>query len=474
MFCVQCGAKLADDAKFCMQCGAKVMTIAQPGPSVEPVPAVEPAPAVEAVPVEPAPEVEAVPVEPAPAVEAVPVEPAPAVENVVVEAAAPIEPVSVAEPGPAVVPEPAAEPVSVMDSTPAEEPAPAFESAPAAEPVQAGNMTSNASGAPAGTEPAKKKPKVWLIVLIVVLVLILICGCGGCGIGFAVLRSNTKKLSNAITSEVESNIDGIFSEFEPDSTDSDYPDSIDDYNYGTEAVDVSMGDISNAFYEGSIKIESVSGADELIRYLEEASGISMGDSEKEEFRNPDISSSPNMQLRIFSANDADPNGKKYEEGEFALLIPYACGIMFPEYHTFSGYDMLTNEEIDSGSYADLTTIRPVNGKFSLKRQVPDEGKIYASNLLKNYAKDIDGGDFGSELTGTFREGRLNGDYGIDGTYTIMLWYGDMEEPYVVKYSYSVDYICSMEEYYNMVNGNGFDNDDYDFEDSDFEDFDFDN
>ena len=140
--------------------------------------------------------------------------------------------------------------------------------------------------------------------------------------------------------------------------------------------------------------------------------------------------------------------------------------------------MLTNDEISAGNYEDLITIQPVNGKFSLKRQVPDEGKIYAGNLLSGYASYMDGGDFGSELTGTFRDGNVNGNYGIDGTYTLMFWYGDMEKPYEVKYSYSVDYVCSADEYSQMVTGgnNGYDSDDYDYDydDFDFDDFDFDN
>ena len=79
-------------------------------------------------------------------------------------------------------------------------------------------------------------------------------------------------------------------------------------------------EISNAFYEGTCKIESVSGADELIAYLEKVSGATMSDSEKETFRNPDITSTPNMQMQISSSSQTDANGTSYYDGEFGILL----------------------------------------------------------------------------------------------------------------------------------------------------------
>lgn len=492
MFCMQCGAKLADDSKFCTQCGAKVNVIAEPAaeaapaadaapatPVVEPAPAIESAPVVEAAPVEPVPAVEAAPVEPAPAVEAVPVEAAPEV------AVAPVEPAPEVEAA-TVESAPAVEPVVVPESE-------VLNSAPAAEPsvgpvpvettsASTGNTPEAPAPAPAPA-PAKKKPKVWLIILLVVLGLLLICGCGGCGIGCAVVKKIQKgKMNNFIANEISSELDfgSVFGE----NNSEDDTDIFGNNNPGTDigdvdvigsgdAVNVTTDDVSNAFYEGTVSIESVSGADELISYLEEVSGTTMSDSKKEAFRNPDISSTPNMQMQISSSDNVDPDGNNYYDGEFGLLIPYACGISYPEYRSFSGWDMLTNDEIDAGEGEDLITIRPDNGKFSLKRQVPDEGKIYANNLLTAYAPDIDGGDFGSEITGTFRDGKINGKYGIDGTYKIMFWYGDMEKPYEVTYKYSVDYVCSAEEYAQSAGGysGGSDDYDYDSDDYDYDDFD---
>ena len=534
MFCVQCGTKLADDAKFCMQCGAKVTTIAEPAapvtesataavvepapapveepvpvadsapvvetvPVIEPIPQVEPAPAVETASVEPAAVVEPAPVEPAPAVEAVPVEPAPQMEAATVEPAPAVEPVVV---GPAVeevvvesvtevIPEPVAEPAPAVGPEPVEttsvvEPVP-VETTPVVESTPVETTAASASGAPAdGTaapSPAKKKPKVWLIVLLIVLGLLLICGCGGCGIGCIVVKkAGQNGLNNLLSSELSSDfdIDSLINQGNGEDESDDPFGNIDSVIVdGTDgAANVTTQEISNAFYEGTCKIESVSGADELIAYLEKVSGATMSDSEKETFRNPDITSTPNMQMQISSSSQTDANGTSYYDGEFGILLPYACGSFSPQYRSFSGWDMLTNDEISAGNYEDLITIQPVNGKFSLKRQVPDEGKVYAGNLLSGYANIIDGGDFGSELTGTFRDGKINGNYGIDGTYTIMLWYGDMEKPYEVKYSYSVDYVCSADEYSQMVTGgnNGYDSDDYDYDydDFDFDDFDFDN
>ena len=518
MFCVQCGAKLADDAKFCMQCGAKITTIAEPAapvtetvPVIEPIPQVEPAPAVgnatvepaavvDPAPVEPAPTVEPVPVEPAPQMEAATVEPAPALEPVVVTppveevvvvptAEPVVEPVPVAEPvvEPVPVAEPEVEPVPAAE--PAVEPVPVTEPASAVEPVPVETTpvettAASASGAPADgaatPAPAKKKPKVWLIVLLIVLGLLLICGCGGCGIGcIALKKAGQNGLNNLLSSELSSDfdIDSLINQGNGEDESDDPFGNIDSVIVdGTDgAENVTTQEISNAFYEGTCKIEAVSGADELIAYLEKVSGTTMSDSEKETFRNPDITSTPNMQMQISSSSQTDANGTSYYDGEFGILLPYACGSFSPQYRSFSGWDMLTNDEISAGNYEDLITIQPVNGKFSLKRQVPDEGKVYAGNLLSKYAADIDGGDFGSELTGTFRDGNMNGNYGIDGTYTLMFWYGDMEKPYEVKYSYSIDYVCSVDEYQQMISGGngGYDSDDYDYDYDDYDDFDYD-
>ena len=123
MFCMKCGAKLADNATFCGNCGTPV-TDAAPAPA----PA-EAAPA-PAAPVEAAPAV-------VPAAEAAPVEPAPAVA-----VPAPVEAVPAAEIAPApveAVPVAPAVPVEAMPVAPAPDAAAVPGAAPAPAPAPAAN-----------------------------------------------------------------------------------------------------------------------------------------------------------------------------------------------------------------------------------------------------------------------------------------------------------------------------------------------
>ncbi len=435
MFCTQCGNKLLDDAKFCPQCGAKVVTA--PEPVAEP--AVEAAPVVEPV------------VEAPPVVEPV-VEAAPVVEPVV-EAAPVVEP--------------------VVEATPVVEPTPVETTAAAG----ANTATTNAS-AGATTEAPKKKKKVWLIVLIAVLGSFLLIGLIII-IAVVILFNVAKnKISNQINNGINNSINSFTSEIESEFGITGENTSQTTTVGGSGELDyyVNINNIKNASYEGTCEIVSVSGADSMIAYLEKVSGKSLSDEEKEEIRNPELGINNKFQLAIFS-EDENYGEQQYYDGEFSLTVPLPIGVDGDySYRNYSGWDMLTYAEIDEGNYADIITIKPENNKFTLKRQIPDEGKIYASGIFPDYADDMDDGDFGMELTGTVKPGKNDDTFAIDGTYTLMYWYGSMEEPYVIKYNYSVDHSMKLSDVYNNGYDGGdyddFDYDDSDYGDIDYEDFDF--
>ena len=466
----------ATEVEPAQEIAAKEIPVAEPVTEA----VVEAAPAVEAVPVEPAPAVESVPVteavtvQEAPVVEAASVEPAPAVEEAVVEPAPAVEPVTVEPAATSFTPEGAPVETTVApEGTPVE--------------TTAAPGSTNASATPAG-QPKKKK-KVWLIILIIVLAVFLLGAIlliGGCAIAVGIIKKNVAKNGQNI-------INQIGSELTSELTANGFTETPSGYSYGNPDIeidipglsdageeldyDVSISNLKNAIYDGTCEIASVSGADEMINYLEKVSGKTLSDAEKENLRNPSLGSSNQFQLLIYSA-DEDYSGEKYFDGEFGILLPVTIGSDVPLTRSFSGWDMLTYDEIAAKNYENKITIRPVNNKFSLKSQVPDEDHLYANNMFPAYAAKMGDGDFGTELTGTVKHGNTDVTFGIDGTYTLMFWYGDMAEPYIVKYNYTTKYLKNIT---SAISESGYNNgndvpgyDDMDWENYDWENYDWDN
>lgn len=499
MFCSQCGTKMGDDSKFCPNCGAKVLGV--PAPAAEPAPAAPVAePVVEAAPETPVAEA-AVPVaEPAPAAPvAEPVvqsvyqpeivavkepiaEPAaqemaapvaeaaaePVVEAVAEPVAEPVvEPVvePVAEPVVEPVAEPVVEPIVKPAAAPAEqatevlyntEPAPAAAPEMQGTPAPEATTTSGPAPAPAKT---KKKPKVWLIILIVLAGLFLLCGCGGIITAIVVslkIKSSNQNLNNFVnqlnnSSEVTTEVTGPGNS---GLTVANAPDH-----------NLTIEEVNRKVYSGSSEITEVTGADAMIDYLEQVSGNSLSEDQKEKFRRPDISGMPYTEISIYD--------DEYSNCGWQITFPYACGID-AEAHYISDWDLLTHAEIDmyDSDVFDSVGIHLNNNTFNIKGQVPDEGD-YAPNFFEEFADYMRNGQFGIQFVGTMVNADIPGEYGIEGYYQIMFWYDTMPEPYVITYKYDVDYSYSQDEtdeYYDDSFGeDSFDEDFFD-EDESGEDF----
>ena len=377
-------------------------------PVVEPVaePVVEPA--VESV-VEPIVEPVAAPVEQATEV-LYNTEPAPAAE-----------PQFNAEPQPEVIPAAAPE----MQGTPAPE----------------ATTTSGPAPAPA---KAKKKPKVWLIILIVLAGLFLLCGCGGIITAIVVslkIKSANQNLNNFVnqlnnSSEVTTEVTGPGNS---GLTVANAPDH-----------NLTIEEVNRKVYSGSSEITEVTGADAMIDYLEQVSGNSLSEDQKEKFRRPDISGMPYTEISIYD--------DEYSNCGWQITFPYACGID-AEAHYISDWDLLTHAEIDmyDSDVFDSVGIHLNNNTFNIKGQVPDEGD-YAPNFFEEFADYMRNGQFGIQFVGTMVNADIPGEYGIEGYYQIMFWYDTMPEPYVITYKYDVDYSYSQDEtdeYYDDSFGEDF-------------------
>ena len=440
MFCSQCGQKLNDDAKFCARCGAKVVTL----PAAEPAAAPEPAPAATPVEVQTAPaEQVATPVTPAEQV-AAPVTPAeqvaapvaPAVETVPVVmdeiphteepagASEPVAPLPMAAAAQPVMSEPvyaAAEPVYAAPVQPAAEPVYAAPAQPVATPV-----------APA--KPKKKKKKIWLVILLVlfglfiafILVLIILVA-----IFIKPIRSYVEKVKDSgfvetsFTWEDESQTTSEETTETPSEEINPFGGEDDPFGNKESSDPVSDEDISGLTLKGNVAISKVSGADEMIRYIQQITGKMLSEEEMNRIRMPDI----------FSAMDQfEMNIKDYDDVEngWAVTFPVASG------SECKPVSLGIRDFIKDGETLNPIRIHLDNNKFSIQRQVPDKNEAFAKQIFPEYYAKMSNGTYGIMLNGTFAKSEdKDGEeiFKVSGYMQIMLWYDTMSEPYTLMYHY---------------------------------------
>jgi hypothetical protein len=336
-------------------------------------------------------------------------------------------------------PAPAAEPQFNAEPQPEVIPA----AAPEMQGTPAPEATTTSGPAPAPAK-AKKKPKVWLIILIVLAGLFLLCGCGGIITAIVVslkIKSANQNLNNFVnqlnnSSEVTTEVTGPGNS---GLTVANAPDH-----------EVNITEINEKSYAGTVEITEVTGADAMIDYLEQVSGKTLSEDQKEKFRHPDISGKNDTEISI--TDDG------YTDCAWEISFPFASGIDVDNRYV-SYWDLLTYAEIESddNSLLDNVGIHLNNNTFAVKGQVPDEGD-YAPSYFEEFADYMRNGQFGVQLVGTLVNSTIPGEYGIEGYYQLMFWYDTMPEPYVITYKYDVDYNYTHEEtdeYYDDSFGEDF-------------------
>ena len=424
MYCSICGNKLADNALFCPNCGTKVekeesveevksetvvetsAPAAEPAAEAAPVqesaPAVEPEvkaePVAEEAPVAETPEAEvkAEPVAETPAAEpvaeAAPVaeetpaavettaqESAPAEAEVKAEPVAEAAPAPAAEPAPAPVvePAPAAEPAPAPVAEPA--PAPAVEPAPAAEPAPAPAVEPTPAVAPtpapapskkaAKADKPKKKGKGCLIAAIIIVVLLVIAILLAVVVVGGLILVSNGTIGGGTTKQDYSNCSAFY------------------------------GD-----YQGTSKVVSTSGSQDLLDYLDEN-----GQSIDINVLYTDKSESP-FAISLYDDSDVSP-------ASWDLMVD--MGEYF-DYQRFNNRTFITYSDFGKGKYESGDLIPNETGYFFIEVEDTDSEGYLSENLFGINDKD---GKYKMTM-----EGFVVGDT-ISGALDISFYYGDMEHPY---------------------------------------------
>ena len=408
MYCSICGNKLADNALFCPNCGTKVekeesveevkseTVVETPAPAAEPAadaaPVQESAPAVEPevkaepvaeeapVAVTPEAEVKAEPVAETPAAEpvaeAAPVaeetpaavetpaqESAPAAEEVKAEPVAEAAPAPAAEPAPVVEPAPAAEPAPAPVAEPA--PAPAVEPTPAVAPAPAPAPSKKAAKA----EKPKKKGKGCLIAAIIIVVLLVIAILLAVVVVGGLILVSNGTIGGGTTNQDYSNCSAFY------------------------------GD-----YQGTSKVVSTSGSQDLLDYLDEN-----GQSIDINVLYTDKSESP-FAISLYDDSDISP-------ASWDLMVD--MGEYF-DYQRFNNRTFITYSDFGKGKYESGDLIPNETGYFFIEVEDTDSEGYLSENLFGINDKD---GKYKMTMEG-FVVGTA-----ISGTLDISFYYGDMEHPY---------------------------------------------
>ena len=432
MFCSQCGMKLEDNMKFCARCGAKVVaSTADPQVEAAEAPAVEtPAPVEVAASAAPAPAV-AASAAPAPVAET----PAPAMDEIPhteepASASVPVEPLPItAAAKPVAAPVAAAQPVATPVAAAQPIAASAAPAQPVAQPYAAQPYVAPVPAQPVATAPAKpkkKKKKVWLVILLVLL---------GLFIAFIlIVIILVAVFIKPIRNYIQRVQDSGFTEFMVSSEDiSEIPSEIRPYlpddpfgGEGQEEVQplgpVEDEDIKDLQLAGNISVASVSGAEEMMKYLESVIGRKLTDDEVKRIQNPDIF--PDMNKFEMAIKDYDD-----VENGWAVTFPVASGtdskLMSLGIHDFE----------KEGESLGALGIHLTDNEFSFQRQVDDKGEKFAKQIFPDFYSNMKNGQFGIMMNGTFRHGETEDIYSVSGYMQIMIWYDTMKEPYTIMYHY---------------------------------------
>ncbi len=396
MYCSICGNKLADNALFCPNCGTKVekeesveevksetvvetsAPAAEPAAEAAPVqesaPAVEPEVKAEPVAETPAPAVEAAPVAETPAAEpvaeAAPVaEETPAAVETTAQESAPVaeevkaEPVAEAAPAPVAEPAPAVEPAPVAEPAPA--PAPAVEPTPAVAPAPAPAPSKKAAKA----DKPKKKGKGCLIAAIIIVVLLVIAILLAVVVVGGLILVSNGTIGGGTTKQDYSNCSAFY------------------------------GD-----YQGTSKVVSTSGSQDLLDYLDEN-----GQSIDINVLYTDKSESP-FAISLYDDSDVSP-------ASWDLMVD--MGEYF-DYQRFNNRTFITYSDFGKGKYESGDLIPNETGYFFIEVEDTDSEGYLSENLFGINDKD---GKYKMTMEG-FVVGTA-----ISGTLDISFYYGDMEHPY---------------------------------------------
>ncbi len=212
----------------------------------------------------------------------------------------------------------------------------------------------------------------------------------------------------------------------------DMMDDADDYDYVPVTDEYDLYDIYGE-WEGTSKLVSVSGADEMQEYLEgligrpltedEIAGLNGTNAEEEWFG-----------FNVF-AYDAAGNGV-YEDGFWELWLD--MGSYFEEEY-FDIYDAMTYDQYMDDDYSTAAIELDSNNCFEIEVMERDYYGEYGCQFFDAYNYDVqeseveEDGAYGFVINGQV----VDGEYGpeIHGEMVVMFQYGDMEEPYGMAYEY---------------------------------------
>ncbi len=283
-------------------------------------------------------------------------------------------------------------------------------------------------------KPKKKKKKVWLVILLVLLCLFLAF--------LLIALILVAAFIKPIRSYVEKVKDSGFVEtsfFEGDESETPSEDESENPSEeitpfgGTEDPfgnreslgPVSDEDISGLTLKGNVAITKVSGAEEMIRYIQEVNGKMLTEEEMNRVRMPDIFSAMDQFEMIIKDYDDVQNG-------WAITFPVASG------SECKPVSLGIRDFIKDGETLNPIRIHLEDNKFSIQRQVADKDEAFAKQIFPEYSSKMSNGTYGIMLSGDFaRTEDEDGEevYSVSGYMQIMLWYDTMSEPYTIMYHY---------------------------------------
>lgn len=185
-------------------------------------------------------------------------------------------------------------------------------------------------------------------------------------------------------------------------------------------------------WSGTTSLISVSGAEEMQKYLEEIYGRSLSEDEIAGLSTA-TATQDYAEMELYTYWD-DETAKEYP-GSWQITMD--MGDFFGQ-QVWDDWDMLTYDEFMNDQRANGCVVLDSNNYFQLDVTEKDELGEYGGNFFGVDYSVVEGdGEYGMVFAGQFVDG-ADGDADLVGEFAIMFQYGDMSEPYVMYYSIAFD------------------------------------
>lgn len=184
-------------------------------------------------------------------------------------------------------------------------------------------------------------------------------------------------------------------------------------------------------WEGHSVLRQVQGTDEMISYLETLYDRELTEEEKMQLASP-VNEDMLLNAKIYTFEDSE--GNNYPASWFFKIYMND----FMGYQTWDDWAFLSYEQFLNGEREAGCIRLDYNNYFKMSILELDKYGAYGGQVFNADPADVEGaGQYGVVMDGTVSETE-NGNLIISGTVEYSFQYGDMENPYVLKYDYVLD------------------------------------